>query len=239
MCGRFVSTLPPDILAITLSATMGTDTNLEPNWNVAPTQAAPVVRIDPSTGQRRIDLLRWGLVPHFTKDLKVARKPINARSETAGSSGMFRGALTGRRCLVPADAFYEWKTMPDGKQPYAIARQDKVPLVFAGLWEGWRSPDGAVLRTFTILTTAANRIMQGLHERMPVVLEARDWAQWLGEQEGDPKALMRPADEGVLEMWPVSRAVNSVRNNGSALLDRIDDPESPPPSDAPAGPNPA
>ncbi len=113
-------------------------------------------------------------MPHFTKDL-TARKPINARSETAASLGMFRSALAARRCIVPADAFYEWRAMADGKQPYVIARQDGAPLAFAGLWEGWRSPEGETLRTFAILTTAANGTMAQLHERMPVVLEERDW----------------------------------------------------------------
>ncbi len=98
-----------------------------------------MVRRHPETGERRLDLLRWGLIPSWTKDLKAARKPINARSETAGSSGLFKAALGARRCLVPVDAFYEWRTMPDGKQPYAIARQNGTPLVFAGVWESWRA----------------------------------------------------------------------------------------------------
>ena len=178
-------------------------------------------------------------MPHFTKDLKAARKPINARSETAAGSGMFRGALASRRCLVPADSFYEWKAMADGKQPYAIARRDGAPLAFAGIWEGWRALDGEVMRTFAILTTSANATMSVLHERMPVILEAPDWPAWLGEVDGDAPALMRPAAEDVLELWPVSRAINSVRNNGAELLDRIDDPHAPPPSDAPPGANPA
>jgi putative SOS response-associated peptidase YedK len=125
------------------------------------------------------------LVPHFTKDLKTARRPINARAETVASSGMFRGALAARRCLVPADAFYEWKAVADGKQPYAIARADGSPLAFARLWEGWRSPDGETLRTFTIITTSANAEMAQLHDRMPVALEPIDWPHWLGETESD------------------------------------------------------
>ncbi len=165
-----------------------------------------MVRRHPDTGERRLDPLRWGLLPHFTKDLKAATRPINARAETVATSGMFRGALASRRCLVPADAFYEWKAMPDGKQPYAIARTDGAPLAFAGLWERWRSPEGETLRTFAIITTAANATMSAIHNRMPVILEAA---------------------EGVVRMWPVSRAVNSVRNNGAALLDRIDDPAAP------------
>ncbi len=191
----------------------------------------------PETGERRLDALRWGLVPHFTKDLKACKRPINARSETIATSGMFRGALAARRCLVPADAFYEWKAVADGKQPYAIARTDGAPLAFAGLWEGWRDPAGEVLRTFTIATTAANEDMAGLHDRMPVILEPAAWPVWLGEDVGDFTALLRPAPAGTVRLWPVSRAVNNVRNNGSELLDQVDDPHAPPPSDAPAGDN--
>jgi putative SOS response-associated peptidase YedK len=174
MCGRFAAQLPPEFIR-RLFATTGELPNLGPNWNVAPTQPAMVIRRHPETGERRLDVLRWGLVPHFTKDLKACKRPINARSETAASSGMFRGALAARRCLVPADAFYEWKAMADGKQPYAIARRDTAPLAFAGLWEGWRDPAGETLRTFTILTTAANDDMAQLHDRMPVILEKADW----------------------------------------------------------------
>lgn len=199
-----------------------------------------VVRRHPTTGERSLDLLRWGLVPHFHKgELKTARRPINARSETAGGSGMFRGALAARRCLIPVDAFYEWKSLDGGKQPYAIARQDGAPLAFAGLWESWRAADEGILRSFAILTTAANATMRALHDRMPVILEAADWATWLGEDAGDPASLMQPAMDGVLHLWPVSKAVNSVKNNMPDLLDRIDDPMAPPPSDAPPGLNPA
>ena len=238
MCGRYASTLSPN-RAHDLFRTANPPVNHPPSWNVAPAQAAMVVRREPASGDRHLDLLRWGLVPHFTKDLKAARKPINARSETAAGSGMFRGALAARRCLVPADAFYEWRAMADGKQPYAIARRDAARLAFAGLWEGWRSPDGETLRSFAILTTGANATMATLHQRMPVILEAADWPLWLGETEGDPMTLLRPAADDVLRLWAVSRAVNNVRNDGPELLDQIDDPAAPPPSVAPPGANPA
>lgn len=238
MCGRFASFLPPEDMRA-LFRTINPVVNHAASWNVAPTQPAMVVRRHPVTGARHLDPLSLGLVPHFTTDLKSARRPINARSETAATTGLFRGALAARRCLVPADAFYEWRGMPDGKQPYAIARRDGTPLVFAGLWEGWRAPDGEALRTFAVLTTRANATLAALHERMPVVLDPDDWAVWLGEEAGDPGALLRPAPDDALHVWPVSRAVNSVRNDGPDLLDRIDDPAAPPPSDAPAGDNPA
>ena len=137
---------------------------------------------------------------------------------------------------MPADAFYEWKALPDGKQPYAIARSDGMPLAMAGVWEGWRAPDGEVTRTFAIMTTSANATMQQLHQRMPVILEPDAWSTWLGEDSGAAIDLMRPAANDVLHLWPVSRPVNSVRNNGPELLDRINDPAAPPSSDARAGP---
>ena len=223
MCGRFASQLPPELLRRAFAA-LGDIPNTPPSWNVAPTQAALVVRRNPETGERRLDALRWGLVPHFIKDLKACKRPINARSETIATSGMFRGALASRRCLVPADAFYEWKAMADGKQPYAIARTDGAPLAFAGLWEGWRDPAGEVLRTFTIATTAASEDMAGLHHRMPVILEPDDWPVWLGEESGEYAALMRPAPVGTVWLWPVSRAVNNMRNNGPELLVPMADP---------------
>ena len=191
MCGRYASYLPPDAIAA-LFRTGNPTPNVAPTWNMAPTQTGMVVRRHPETAERHLDVLRWGLVPHFTKDLKAARKPINARSETVASSGMFRGALAARRCLVPADAFYEWLNMPDGKQPFAIARTDAQPLAFAGLWEGWKAPDGEVLRTYTILTTEANATMQVIHTRMPVILEEADWAAWLDPATA-PLPFLRPA----------------------------------------------
>jgi putative SOS response-associated peptidase YedK len=213
--------------------------NLAPNWNVAPTQRAAVVRRHPESGERTLDLLTWGFVPHFTNDLKACKRPINARAETVASSGMFRSALASRRCLVPADAFYEWRAMAHGKQPYAIARAEGEALAFAGLWEGWRDPAGEVLRSFTIVTTEANAEMSKLHNRMPVILEPEAWPAWLGEEKGAPAELLRPAADGTLRLWCVSRAVNNVRNNGPDLLDAIDEPRAPPLSNAPPGENPA
>jgi putative SOS response-associated peptidase YedK len=179
-----------------------------------------VVRLHPATRARHLDLLRWGLVPHWAKDPKSGRQPINARAETLAGTPMFRDALPRRRCLVPADVFYEWQATEAGKQPYAIARTDGQPMAFAGLWEGWRGADGTVLRTFTIVTTDANPVLRPLHERMPVILEAADWPTWLGETEGDPPALLRPSSAD-LRVWQVSKAVNNVRNDSAALLEPV------------------
>jgi putative SOS response-associated peptidase YedK len=130
---------------------------------------------------------------------------------------MFRHAFAKRRCIVPAAAFYEWQAGPAGKTPYAVARADGDPLAFAGIWEGWRSPDGDILRTFAIVTTTANAQMSVLHERMPVILEAADRSVWLGEQPGHP-ANLRPSPEGLLRLWQVDKRVGNVRNDGPDLL---------------------
>ena len=216
MCGCFASQLAPQLLRRAFAA-VGDIPNTPPSWNVAPTQAALVVRRHPETGERRLDALRWGLVPHFTQELKACKRPIHARSETIASAGFSRRAVASGRCLVPADAFYEWGAVHDGKQPYAIARTDGAAMAFAALWESWRDPAGEVLRTFTI-ATAANADMAQLHERMPVILEQASWPLWLGEKAGDHATLLQPATVGVVWLWPVSRAVNSVRNNGPTLL---------------------
>jgi putative SOS response-associated peptidase YedK len=152
MCGRYASSRPPEFLA-RLFHTVNRLPNVAPSWNIAPSQDAMVVRRHPDTGERHLDLLKWGLLPSFTKDPAHAKRPINARAETVATSGMFRSAFDRRRCLVPADAFYEWKGVEGDKQPYAIAPVDGQPMAFAGLWEGFRWPDGTVARTFTIITT--------------------------------------------------------------------------------------
>ncbi len=217
MCGRFATQLSPELVA-RLFRTSGDVPNIAPNWNIAPTDPAMVIRRDPDSGERHLGVLRWGFVPFSTKDLKKAPRPINARAETVAGSSLFRTAFARRRCLVPADAFYEWKTLPDGKQPYAIARTDGAPLALAGIWESWRDKSGETLRSFAILTTRANADLAGLHERMPVLVEEEDWRAWLGEVPRDPADLLRPAEPGVLRAWRVGTAVNSVRNHGAALL---------------------
>jgi putative SOS response-associated peptidase YedK len=218
MCGRYASYLPPDFIA-RLFGTVNPLPNLQPTWNMAPTMEAPVVRWHLDTGERHLDLLKWGLVPYFTKDLKTARKPINARSETVASSGMFKAAFAARRCLVPAAAYYEWRDDPEGKTPFAVARVDGDPVAFAGIWEKWRSPQGEWLHTFSTITTDANRQLSAIQPRMPVIVERADWPVWLGEAEGDVAALLRPAPEDVLRLWPVDKQVGNVRNDGPELLE--------------------
>ncbi len=217
MCGRYASKNSAEDLAERFHAT-GRLPRLSPSWNIAPSQEAPVIRRHPQTGERRLDLLRWGLLPHWTKDPKSARRPINARAETIASSTFFRDAFAARRAIVPADAFYEWKREGDQKQPFAAARADGDILAMAGLWEGWRGPEGEIVRSFVIVTTPANAEMAEVHDRMPAILEPADWEAWL---EGDPEAasaLLRPAPAATLRLWPVSRRVNAPTANGPELL---------------------
>lgn len=223
MCGRYVLHTPISELRRMFAASGSEPAglpNIAPTWNMAPTQQAPVVRIHPQTLERRIDLLRWGLVPHFVSDPTASRQPINARSETAAQAPMFRSAMQSRRCLVPADAFYEWT--PDGKvkQAHAVARADGAPMALAGLWEGWRGADGTVLRSYTILTTQACLSLAHLHERMAVVLEPSDWPVWLGEQPGNPAALLAPST-AAFRIWKVGPRVGNVRNNDADLLNPL------------------
>lgn len=221
MCGRFASYLPPEAIAA-LFRTVNPLPNIGPTWNMAPTRDALAVRRHPETGARHLDLLNWGFLPHWTKDPKQARRPINAKSETIASSGMFRDAFARRRALIPAPLFYEWRAVEGQKtkQPFAIARQDGKPMALAGIWEGWRGEGGEVIRSFAVITTEANQLMAQVHNRMPMILEEPDWPMWLGEREGDPASLLHPAPEDVLRLWPVSRLVNNVRNDGPELLNQ-------------------
>jgi putative SOS response-associated peptidase YedK len=174
MCGRFVATSPPDELAAYFGATPAPETALEPNYNVAPTQ--DVLAVVEADGERHLDAFFWGLVPSWAKDVKIGSRMINARAETLAEKSAFKRSFQTRRCLVPADAFYEWKKL-DGtkkpkKQPMLIRRADGAPLAFAGLWSVWRGPDKdqEPLRSLTIVTTAPNRPMAAVHDRMPVIL---------------------------------------------------------------------
>jgi putative SOS response-associated peptidase YedK len=220
MCSRYANSKAPEQIA-RLFRTVNPLFNLEPNWNIGPRQRAPIVRRHPQSGERHLDALEWGLAPHFTKDLKTARRPHNVRAETSATAPMFRNALAKRQALVPMDAFYEWQETDGVKQPHAASRRDGQPLVLAGIWESWRAPDGEILRTFGVITSAPNREMTAIHERMPVVLEPSEWPLWLGEIEGDHEGLMRAAPDRTLDIWPVDRAVGNIRGQGPQLLDRV------------------
>lgn len=223
MCGRYVQTTPPAALA-RLFRTVNAVPNHPPSWNVAPTQDGLVVRFNPETGARHLDPLRWGLVPRWAEDPSIGSRMINARAETLATKPAFREAYRKRRCLVPIDAFYEWYAPPGSrrtKQPYAVALASGGPMALAGLWEGWRAPDGTILRTFTVVTTDANPRLALLHDRMPVVVAPEDWPLWLGEEEGDPARVLRPHPPEAFAVWPVSTRVNGTRANDASLLDPL------------------
>jgi putative SOS response-associated peptidase YedK len=257
MCGRYTSTSPPPILAEQFVVDeVKLDDDLEPRWNVAPTLPVLVVAESRSSGKRRLGTMRWGLVPSWAKDIAVGNRMINARAETVSSKPAYKRALSRRRCIIPADAFYEWKVVGETttktgrkkqlKQPYAIARADGQPLAFAGLWEVWHdpeNPDGDPLRSCVIITTEANEALSSIHDRMPVVLGPEDWDRWLDPDVEDPEkvtGLLVPAPSGDFVTWPVRPLVNSPGNEGEELIEPADDVLDDAPSPAPGGgPDPA
>jgi putative SOS response-associated peptidase YedK len=232
MCGRYFQQRGPAEVARYFE-TVNPLPNLAPSWNRAPTQDALVVRRHPETGARHLDPLRWGLVPRWAKDPSVGSRMINARGESLAEKPAFRDAYARRRCIVTADGFYEWRAEGKAKQAYAVAMRDGAPMPLAGLWEGWRAPDGAILRTCTIVTTEANKRLSAIHERMPVILPKEAWPLWLGEEtpEGSEalQALLRPYPAEGLAVWPVANRVGRVAENDRALLAR--DPLAMPPPD--------
>jgi putative SOS response-associated peptidase YedK len=195
-----------------------------PSYNAAPQSVQPVVRLNRDSGDREFALLRWGLVPFWAKDAKFGISTFNARSEEASKKPAFREALKTRRCLVPADAYYEWKRIdPKTKQPFAIALKSGEPCAFAGLWERWQPKDDVALETFTILTTEPNELMKPIHNRMPVILATSDYSRWLdpGDPARPPVDLLRPFPAEKMRAWPVSNRVGNVRNNDSQLPEQF------------------
>jgi putative SOS response-associated peptidase YedK len=199
--------------------------NYAPSWNVAPTDKLPIVRYNTKEGHRTLDLMRWGLVPYWAKDLKIGFSTINAMAETVDTKPVFREAFARRRCLVPIEAFYEWKKLgPKEKQPYALALAGGGFMTLAGLWENWKSPGGEWVRSFTIITTTPNELCGQIHDRMPVILPPTAWSTWLDEEVAEPeqlKALLAPYPADDMTMWPVSTRVGNVRNNDPSLIEPI------------------
>lgn len=220
MCGRYALTVEPAVLAALFA--LREMESFEPRWNLAPSQAAPVVARDDAQGGRALRTMRWGLVPSWAKDSKIGYRTINARAETAATKPAFRSAFKRRRCLVPASWFYEWRTEGKDKTPFRIQRADGAPLAMAGLFEHWRgTADEAPRTTFTILTTSANGDMEGLHDRMPCIVEEDDFDRWLDvELEDGPAldALLAPAPDGTLVHDPVNKRLGNVKNEGPELL---------------------
>lgn len=195
---------------------------IEKRYNVAPTQTAPVVRI--KEGARRLDMLRWGLIPSWSKDIKIGYKLLNARAESLGEKPSFRSAYRSRRCLIPASGFYEWKQNEGSKikQPYYITGSSTEILVFAGLWEEWRSPQGEVIESYTIITTDTNDLLKTLHNRMPVILKPEDFERWLNPNSTSQElcSLLAPCDSGYLKFYPVSTQVNSAKFQEAKCIER-------------------
>lgn len=234
MCGRFVSASPPADIARYFDAEVP-EAALEPSYNVAPTNDVYVVLSDGRT--RRVAPMHWGLVPRWAKDPSVGNRMINARAETLATKGAYKPAFKERRCLLPADGFYEWKKVPGqkAKQPMYIHAADGEPLAFAGLWEVWKDPNasaeerdagGGQLRSCTIITGEPNEKVRPIHDRMPVVLPRSAWATWLDPEVQDLELLGKllvPAPASTLDVHAVSTEVNNVRNGGAHLLDPVEE----------------
>ncbi|MCE9649714.1 MAG: SOS response-associated peptidase [Parvibaculum sp.] len=217
MCGRYAITTPPQAMR-DLYRYMA-QPNFPPRYNVAPTQPVPIVRMNGAA--REFALVRWGLIPSWAKEMPQSLL-INARADTVADKPSFRGAFRHRRCLMPADGFYEWKEMGKGaKQPFFIRRRDRAPFAMAALWDNWMSADGSEIETCAVVTTEANATLAPVHHRMPVILASDDFDLWL-DPAATPKelaALMVPAPDDLLEAIPVSQAVNRVANDGPHLTD--------------------
>ena len=196
------------------------DASFEPRYNIAPTQSVATIRAD-EQGLRSLDLLRWGLVPHWAKDVGIGNRLINARAETVAEKPAFRQAFSRRRCLVLASGFYEWGQTPAGKSPFFMSPGSGECLAFAGLWEQWRGGGEETLETCVIITTAANAKLAKVHERMPAILAADAQALWLAEEtpKNERVELLKPAPEHELEVRQVRRIVNNPRNEGAELIE--------------------
>ena len=213
MCGRFaLRSSAPEVARI-----LGLEeaVEIETRYNIAPSQSVPVCRAD-GDGHRSLARLRWGLIPHWAKDERIGYRMINARSETVAEKPAFRAAFKGRRCLVPADGYYEWRITNRRKQPYMLHLSEHRPFCFAGLWARWRRGDGETVESFTIMTTVPNRRCAEVHDRMPVILPSAAHEAWLDPDYQDLDALhqlLRPYPDAEMSYFAISTAVNNPRND--------------------------
>ena len=218
MCGRFTLHIPPELLAEIFGLI---EIPIFPaRYNIAPTQLVAVIRQN-GDGQNRLDMLHWGLIPSWAKDKSIGNHMINARCETVAEKPAFRHAIKYRRCLVPSSGFFEWMQEGKVKKPLYVRLKDSSPMIFAGLWESWKSPEGEVIESCTILTTASNELIESLHERMPVILHPQEYNIWLDREMTDPeklKPLCRSYPPDLMEMYPVSPQVNSPRNDSADCI---------------------
>jgi putative SOS response-associated peptidase YedK len=223
MCGRYVRRSDKQRIAEHFHVHGPSLPEFGPSWNVAPQTFQPIIRLNRDTGEREAVLMRWGLIPFWSNDEKIGLRTINAKAETITTTPAFREALKYRRCLVPADAFYEWQKL-DAKtrQPFAIAMKDGRPYAFAGVWEKWKDrAAGADLLTFTVITTDPNEVVQPMHDRMPVIIPERDYDRWLqpGNPARPPVDLLRPFSASQMTAWKVGSAVGNVRNDSPDLIE--------------------
>ena len=231
MCGRYASSRNAADLASAFEVEEPPEESIPPSWNVAPTDPVWAVLQRPGkqgTAPRQLRVLRWGLVPSWAKDAKGAARLINARRETVTEKPAFRAAYARRRCLLPADGYYEWQTDGTRKQPWFLTSADDGPLAMAGLYEVWAPPDGERLWTCTVITTEAADDLGHIHDRTPLLVPRQDWDRWLDPTVEDPgDDLLVPAVAGRLDAWPVSPAVGNVRNNGPQLVEPLETPGEP------------
>jgi putative SOS response-associated peptidase YedK len=222
MCGRFTLFDSADSVAERFG--LPDTPSLSPRYNIAPSQMVAAVRIPPEGGERELVPLRWGLVPSWTKDPAMGTRMINARAETAADKPAFRSAIRRRRCLVPANGFYEWKRVNGRKQPYYVRMEDGAIFAFAGLWESWAGPEQEKIESCTILTTVPNDLLRPIHDRMPVILSPRDYPLWLSPAAQDPGALaplFHPYSPGEMTVFPVGTAVNNPKTDDPALIEPL------------------
>lgn len=213
MCGRFSLALETQVIMQRFDVPAGTF-EWHPRYNIAPTQPCPV--INASHDMRLLSLMRWGLIPHWSKDKKMAFELVNARSETAKSKPSYRDSMRNRRCLIPADGFFEWKKGASGKVPYRATLQNEEPFAFAGLWDCWKDEAGQQILSFTILTTESNPLIQPLHDRMPIILKKEDEAIWLDNSITDLsvlESLLKPYPAEEMKLYEVSSVVNTWKND--------------------------
>lgn len=218
MCGRFDLHLPIEFLSDVFGISFSPD--LQPHYNIAPSQQILVIRTT-EDGSRHFAFLRWGLIPSWTKDPSIGSRMINARSETVDVKPAFRRALKHRRCIIPANGFYEWEEVGNKKKPFYVKMKDNSPMIFAGLWDHWKAPEGNEIESCTILTTSSNDLIKPLHDRMPVILDMHDVNLWLDSQVTDPeklKDLFVPCSPDKMEMFPVSDMVNSPKNDTNECI---------------------
>jgi putative SOS response-associated peptidase YedK len=228
MCGRFSLYEPSERLARTFGVDEVADGEPEARWNVAPSQQILAVVCSRDGGTRRLGTLKWGLVPSWAKDPSIGNRLINARAETVASAPSFRQAFERRRCLVPANGFFEWRQEPGPKKargrPFFARAADGSVIALGGIWEVWHGPDDKVLRTVSIITTIANPQLSSVHDRMPVIVEPDDWSRWLAPEALEPAAagaLLRAVPEGRLVLAEVSDLVNSAKNDAPELIEPL------------------